>query len=49
MSELEFSSRPAIHTTRLYDPAVIFIAGALMTLGVAMVYSASVTVHGAEF
>jgi cell division protein FtsW len=34
---------------RLYDPAVIFIAGALMALGVAMVYSASVTVDGPGF
>jgi cell division protein FtsW len=38
---------PAIE--RLYDPAVIFIAGALMALGVAMVYSASVTVEGPGF
>jgi cell division protein FtsW len=34
---------------RLYDPLVIFIAGALMALGVAMVYSASVTVDGPAF
>jgi cell division protein FtsW len=36
--------RPAV----LFDPVVLFIAGTLMTLGVAMVYSASVTVAGAE-
>jgi len=34
---------------RLYDPVVVFVAGALMAIGVAMVYSASVTVEGAEF
>ncbi len=35
--------------TRLYDPAVLFICGVLMTLGVTMVYSASVTVAGEPF
>lgn len=40
---------PAADTGRLYDPYVVFIAGALMTLGVAMVYSASATVDGAAF
>lgn len=34
---------------RLYDSAVIFVAGALMALGVAMVYSASVSVDGPAF
>lgn len=33
----------------LYDPAIVFVAGALMTLGVALVYSASVTVEGSGF
>lgn len=33
----------------LYDPVVVFIAGVLMVLGVTMVYSTSVTVHGAAF
>jgi len=32
--------------TRYYDPALVFTAGALMTLGVAMVYSATVTIEG---
>ena len=41
-------SRPT-DGTRLYDPAIVFTVGVLMTLGVAMVYSASVTVKGAEF
>ncbi len=31
---------------RLYDPLIVFLAGVLMTLGVAMVYSASVNVDG---
>ena len=31
-----------------FDSVVVFVAGVLMTLGVAMVYSASVTVRGAE-
>jgi cell division protein FtsW len=39
----------ATRATRLYDPTIIFLAGALMTLGVVMVYSASVTVQGAQF
>lgn len=34
---------------RLYDPAVVLIASILMALGVAMVYSATVTVAGAAF
>ena len=34
---------------RLYDPGIVFIVGVLMTLGVVMVYSASVTVQGAGF
>ncbi len=34
---------------RLYDPTVILIAGILMALGVAMVYSASATVEGPGF
>lgn len=46
---IKSQAQPAGPATRLYDPGVIFLAGALMTLGVAMVYSASVTVHGAEF
>lgn len=36
-------------SSALYDPVVVFIAGALMVLGVTMVYSASVTVQGAAF
>lgn len=40
---------PAEVLDRLYDPTIVFLAGALMTLGVAMVYSASVTVEGAGF
>lgn len=44
------SERPnPVEAPRLYDPAVVFTVGALMVLGVAMVYSASVTVRGAEF
>jgi cell division protein FtsW len=38
-----------IPLVRLYDPMIILIAGALMGLGVAMVYSASVTVDGPGF
>ena len=40
---------PAPVAVRMYDPTVLFLAGVLMTLGVAMVYSASVTVQGAGF
>lgn len=39
----------ALASERLYDPSIVFLAGVLMTLGVAMVYSASVTVEGAGF
>ena len=42
------SAEPAVVTRQPYDSVIVFIAGALMTLGVAMVYSASVTVAGAE-
>ncbi len=38
---------PWVRAERLYDSSVVFIAGVLMTLGVVMVYSASVTVDGA--
>ncbi len=39
-----------IETERsLYDSPLVFVAGLLMTLGVAMVYSASVTVQGSAF
>lgn len=49
--------QPAAATTRrrfssaeqLFDPWVIFLVGALMTIGVVMVYSASVTLAGASF
>ncbi|MBK9126555.1 MAG: cell division protein FtsW [Phycisphaerales bacterium] len=34
---------------RRYDPVIVFIAGVLMTLGVAMVYSASTSVQSAPF
>ena len=45
---------PGPHTSRtrsprLYDSVVVFVGGVLMVLGVVMVYSASVTVQGAEF
>jgi cell division protein FtsW (lipid II flippase) len=36
------------HVGLPFDPVVLFVAGALMTLGVVMVYSASVTIAGAE-
>ncbi len=49
MSAIQTQLRPIDAAGRLYDPGVIFIAGALMTIGVAMVYSATVTVQGAEF
>ncbi|MBL8879770.1 MAG: FtsW/RodA/SpoVE family cell cycle protein, partial [Phycisphaerales bacterium] len=38
-----------IVTEQLFDPWVIFVVGALMTIGVVMVYSASVTLAGASF
>ncbi|MCK4341811.1 MAG: FtsW/RodA/SpoVE family cell cycle protein [Phycisphaerae bacterium] len=49
LTALETQPRSAATTRRLYDPSVVFIVGVLMALGVAMVYSASVTVQGAEF
>lgn len=36
-------------SSRLYDPVVLLVAGVLMTIGAAMVYSATVTVQGAPF
>jgi len=39
-------SGTAVVVTRYYDPVLVFTAGALMTLGVAMVYSATVTIEG---
>lgn len=44
--------RPAIPTpatSQNYDPWVLFLVGSLMTLGVAMVYSASVRIDGEPF
>jgi cell division protein FtsW len=48
-SDRESPADAAVSVERLYDMPVIFIAGALMALGVAMVYSASVTVEGSGF
>jgi len=41
-------ARPA-EAQRLCDPVILFIVGVLMALGVVMVYSATVTVHGPGF
>ncbi len=52
VSSLSLSpSRPATdaRSGRLYDWTVVFLAGVLMALGVAMVYSASATVEGTGF
>lgn len=38
-----------VRAGRLYDPVIVFVVGVLMTIGVVMVYSASVTIRGAEF
>lgn len=48
MKETTFS-RPRLLIEQPFDPWVIFLVGALMTLGVVMVYSASVTLAGAQF
>ena len=44
-----FAERSYVLTQHACDTGVIFLVGALMTLGMVMVYSASVTIHGAEF
>lgn len=41
--------RPLTMIEQPFDPWVIFLVGALMTIGVVMVYSASVTLAGAQF
>jgi len=45
MSQQADTLQPA-DTHRLYDPVIILLAGALMTLGVTMVYSATITLEG---
>jgi cell division protein FtsW len=40
---------PADLRIQSYDPAIVLVVGALMTIGVVMVYSATVTVQGAAF
>jgi len=47
-ASVEQPARSSAATARPYDSVVLLLAGALMTLGVVMVYSASVTVTGAE-
>ena len=43
-----FAERPLVLTQHACDTGVVFLVGALMTLGMVMVYSASVTINGAE-